>query len=292
MTTTKRFGVGNYQYEAVPGWGKLPKSCVVSDVACDSNDRVYVAVRDVPYPGVSSGAILVFDREGSFLRSWGEDLFTTPHGMWISDTDEIYFADSADHTVRKYSTSGDLLMTLGTKDVPGAEGAPFNRPCRAVLSQSGDIFVADGYGQNRVHRFTSSGELICSWGASGTGPGQFDLPHDVTVDRHDRVYVMDRSNKRCQVFTSNGEYITEWGDIAGPNDAVIDDDDVMHIPLGGGRGIQLMSLEGEVVGRWGEQGSEPGEFLGAPHGLWIDRHGDLYVAEVNAGNRLQKYARV
>ena len=291
MTITKRFGVGNYQYEAVAGWAKLRKSYVVSDVATDSRDRVYVAVRDIPYPQVTTGAILVFDRDGNFLNSWGEDLFTVPHGIWISDEDEIYFVDCNDHTVRKYSTSGELLMTLGVKDRTGAPGTPFNRPCRAVLSRSGDIFVADGYGQDRVHRLSPDGEVVCSWGESGDGPGQFNLPHDVTVDRNDRVYVMDRTNNRCQVFESDGTYITEWRDIAGPNDAVIDGDDVMHIAEGR-TGMLLMGLDGAVIGRWGENGSGPGQIEGGLHGLWIDRHGDLYTAEVGAEDRLTKYARV
>ena len=291
MTTTKRFGVGNYQYEAVAGWGDLRRSCIVSDVATDSKDRVYLAVRDVPYPETTTGAILVFDRDGHLLTSWGEDLFTTPHGIWISGEDEIYFADCNDHTVRKYSTSGDLLMTLGVKDRPGAPGAPFNRPCRAVLSRSGDIFVADGYGQDRVHRLSPEGDVICSWGETGDGPSQFNLPHDVTVDRHDRVYVMDRTNNRCQVFDSDGTYITEWKDVAGANDAVIDDEDVMHI-CEGVAGMLLMGLDGTVIGRWGERGSEAGQIAGGLHGLWIDRHGDLYTAEVGAEDRIQKYARV
>lgn len=291
MTTTNRVGVAGYQYEAMEGWGNLPGTYIISDVATDSKDRVYVAVRDVPYPDITTGAILVFDRDGNLLTSWGEDLFTVPHGIWISDEDEIYFADCNDHTVRKYSTSGELLMTIGVKGQPGAPGAPFHRPCRAVLSSSGDIYVADGYGQDRVHRLSPEGDVICSWGETGEGPGQFQLPHDVTVDRNDRVYVMDRTNNRCQVFDSNGTYITEWEDIRGANDAVIDDDDVMHIAEGLA-GMLLVNLDGTVIGRWGGRGDQPLQSVGALHGLWIDRHGDLYTAAVGAENRLLKYARV
>ena len=304
----KRFGAGDYQYELVSSWGRFPKEGVASDVATDSEDRVYVAFRDAPYPQVRSGAILGFDRDGGFLDSWGEDLFTTPHGLWIGPNDEVFYVDSSDHTVRKFSTSGELLMTLGTQGKLGEPGMPFRGPTRAVLSQSGEIFVSDGYQQNRVHRFTSEGELILSWGSGdpvfydrevhgnydgtpGTGQGEFNLPHDVTVDRNDRVYIQDRSNNRCQIFNAVGEYLTEWKDIRGPNDAVIDDNDVMHIAEGA-QGILITTLEGEIIGRWGEKGNSPGQFSGAPHGLWIDSHGDLYVAEVGAQNALQKFARV
>ena len=184
---TTKVGFGNYQYQLVEGWPKLPRKGVASDVALDSQGRAYVALREWPYPEVSGGAVLVFDKDGNLRESWGEDLYTTPHGIWISPEDEIFMVDSSDHTVRKYAPSGELLWTLGVKDQPGTPGAPFNRPTRAVLSGSGEIFVGDGYGQNRVHRFTADGELITSWGSDGTGPGQFNLPHDVTVDSENKV---------------------------------------------------------------------------------------------------------
>ena len=294
----KLFGFGKYQYELVASWAKFSQEGVFSDIAIDSQGKAYVAFRDAPYPEVKSGSILVFDSGGNFLTSWGEGLFTTPHGIWISDEDEIYFADCNDHTVRKYSTSGELLMTIGMKGQPGAPGVPFNRPCRAVVSKSGDIYIGDGYGQNRIHRLSPEGDIICSWGETGDGPGQFQLPHHVTVDRNDRVYVMDRRNNRCQVFNTEGKYLDEWSNIFTPQDAVIDGEGVMHIAEGGGEGgkkyppgILLMTLSGEVIGRWGERGMEPGQFSGSPHGIWIDGQGDLYVAQVGVHNSLNKYAR-
>ena len=150
------------------------------------------------------GAVLVFDRNGKMLDSWGQDLFTTPHGIWIGPNDEVLLADSNDHTVRKYTPSGELRLTLGTKGEAGAPGAPFNRPTRAALTGAGDLFVSDGYGQDRVHRFTGDGELVLSFGETGKGPGRLNLPHDVTVGDDDRVYVLDRENRRCQVFRPGG----------------------------------------------------------------------------------------
>ena len=181
-------------------------------------------------------------------------------------------------------------MTLGTVDRPGLPGHPFNQPTRAVLSQSGELYVSDGYGQSRVHRLTADGDVIVSWGASGTGPGEFNLPHDVTVDKNDRVYILDRGNLRCQIFNSNGEYLTEWGDLRSPNDLFIDNDDVIHIAEGGQR-LTVMSLDGTIIARWGEKGTAPGQFSDSPHGIWIDSHGDLYVSEVISEKRFQKFAR-
>ena len=288
---TTKVGFGNYQYKLVEGWLKLPRKGVASDVALDSRGRAYVALREWPYPEVPGGAILVFDKDGNLLESWGEDLYTTPHGIWISPEDEIFAVDSSDHTVRKYAPSGELLMTLGVKDQPGAPGAPFNRPTRAVLSASGEIFVGDGYGQNRVHRFTASGELITSWGSDGSGPGQFNLPHDVTVDLENKVYVMDRENNRCQIFDVDGNYLSEWANVPGPNDAIIDDDGMMHVATGH-EGVHVMSLDGKLIGTWGQRGDGPGQFKGFPHGIWMDSEGSVYVAEVGADSAIQKFARI
>jgi sugar lactone lactonase YvrE len=235
--------------------------------------------------------MLVFERDGRFIGSWGEDLFKAPHGIWISPDDEIYTTDTEDHTVRRFSLSGELLQTWGTVDEPGPPGQPFNQPTRAVLSQSGEMYVSDGYGQSRVHRMTLDGEAIVSWGAPGAGPGEFNLPHDVTVDKNDRVYILDRGNLRCQIFNSNGEYLTEWADLRSPNDLFIDSDDVIHIAEGGQR-ITVMTLDGEIITQWGEKGEQPGQFSNSPHGIWVDSHGDVYISEVIADKRFQKFVRV
>ena len=304
----KQIGAGDYMYEVAEGWGEWPVDGVASDVATDSQDRVYVAVRTSQTAELKTGVILVFDRDGNYLRSWGEDLFTVCHGLWISPSDEVFHTDSGDHTVTKFDTGGNVLMTLGTRDELGEAGKPFRSPTRAVQSTSGDIYVSDGYQQNCCHRFSPGGELLRTWGKGdpvyyqrevlgevtgtpGTGPGEFNLPHDITVDRNDLSYVQDRENLRCQVFDPEGNYLTEWKDVQAPNDAVIDEDDVMHIAEGMG-GILIVKLDGEVLGRWGEKGDNPGDWRGAPHGLWLDSRGDMYVAEVGAKKALQKFVRV
>ena len=210
----------------------FPAPGVVSDIATDSQDRVYACVRLRQEPDHNEGEIWVFDRDGIFLASWGKDIFDIPHGMWIGPDDDIYYTDSGDHTVTKFDTDGRVLMTLGTKGKPGPPGEPFRSPTRAVLSSSGEIFISDGYQQNRCHRFTADGQKVLSWGSGdpvyyqqyvlgnvtgtgGSGPGEFNLPHDITVDRNDRAYVLDRENNRLQVFTNEGEFIEQWTDVPG-----------------------------------------------------------------------------
>ncbi|UCH58207.1 MAG: hypothetical protein JSV18_05975, partial [Candidatus Bathyarchaeota archaeon] len=152
----------------------------------------------------------MFDREGNFLKSWGEGIFANPHGVYIDADDRVYCVDKMDHTVRKFTQNGELLLTLGTKEQPGEAGAHFNRPTDIALSPSGEMFVSDGYGNSRLHRFSPEGEHILSWGEPGDGPSQFNLPHGIWVDRKGRVLVADRQNRRIQLFTQDGEFLEEW----------------------------------------------------------------------------------
>jgi hypothetical protein len=308
----KRFGTGRFQFEVVEGWPKVEIKGVAADVACDSASRVYVGVRNIPagggvgniLPGV--GHVLVLNPDGSYHSDWG-NTFSSPHRVWINGNDEVFVCDTGLHTVMKHAPSGEVLMTLGTRGTPGRPGEPFNMPTSAKQAPNGDLFVSDGYAQNRIHRFTEKGEHILSWGKGdpvfiqrfrgqpvtgtpGTGPGEFNLPHDVTVTADSRVYVLDRENKRWQVFSPEGEYLSEAGGMTSPCDVAIDAEGVFYIV--GGHAVDIRNAAGEQLGRWGEQGDEPGQFKNGPHGCWMDPEGSLYIGEVGGNNRLQKFRRV
>jgi len=184
---------------------------------------------------------------------------------------------------------------------------PFNMPTGAVQAPNGDIVVSDGYGQNWMHRFSASGEHILSWGGgdpvfiqkfmggpvtgvTATEPGKFNLPHDVMVDANSQVYVMDRENTRWQVFTLDGEFVTQVNDVNRPCDVAVDADGIFHI-VGGG-GVEIWTADGTRLGGWGEKGSEPGQFKFGPHGCWIGGEGSLYIGEVGGNEGLQKFRRV
>ncbi len=316
------------EYEVIDGWEKLPEGwsfVEVAGVATDSQDRVYVFNRgDHP--------IIVFSPDGDFLETWGEGVFTNPHGIYIGPDDTVYCADNFDHTVRIFEPDGTLRRTLGTKNqpsdtgfVPGKSpvqkgGDPFNMVTNVALSQQGDLYVSDGYGNARVHKFTSNGDYLTSWGEPGDGPGEFNLPHAIAVDKNDRVYVADRENSRIQVFDLQGNYITEWGHVLRPDDLYIDAEENLYVAELGeraGKGpnvkiephapharVSVLSLEGEVITQFGgDVPTDPGSFF-APHGIWADSQGDLYVGEVtySGGGRfglvpldchsLQKFVRI
>lgn len=300
-------GCRNFGFEPDDQWARLPAGWSwreAAGVAIDSKDRVYVFHRgDHP--------VLVFDRDGSFLQSWGEGLFVRAHGITIGPDDSIYCVDDLDHTVRKFTLDGDLLMTLGESGKPSDTGAtsldyrtivrsgpPFHYPTNLALNAEGEMYIADGYGNARVHKFSPDGQLLLSWGEPGSGPGQFHVPHGIAVDDEGTVYVADRENHRLQLFTPNGEFISEWTDVARPAQIFIDPmGDIFVAELGhragrwsgtgeaapgetGGR-VSIFSSMGDLKARWGggDTPGAPGDFF-APHDITVDSNGDIYVTEV------------
>ena len=281
-------GGGTYTFQPVEGWGKGPSGHEIglaSSVVTDSEDRVYLFNR-APEP-----AVLVFDREGTFLHSWGQEIFTSPHSIWIDGDDHLYLTDNGDHTVRKFTADGRLLQTWGTAGRPGSSGEPFNGPTWAMVGPSGALYVSDGYGQARVHKFAPSGELLLSWGEPGAGPGRFNLPHSVWVDREEQIYIVDRENHRIQIFDSDGNYQSEWTGFVRPQDIFIDADDTVYVAEAR-PAVSILTLAGELLARIGEPGSAPGQFQAYPHAVWVDSYGDLYVGEVPSHTHFQKFARV
>ena len=280
-------GTQPYSYQAVDGWGQGPnghKLGVASGVAVDSQDRVYVVDRE-PNP-----AIVVFDRDGHFLSSWGQEIFSLPHDIFIDAENRIYIADCGDHTVRICTTAGRLLQTLGTPDQPGAAGEPFNAPTRAAVSPSGDIYVSDGYGQHRLHQFSPDGTRVRSWGEPGKTAGQFTLPHNVFIDTAGRVLVADREpNNRIQIFNAIGDFLSEWPGRLFPCGLYIDADDTVYIAEGGG--ISIFNRDGKLLSCWNVLGG-PADVAHGAHGIWVDQHGDIYVGEVGVENLLYKFVRV
>jgi sugar lactone lactonase YvrE len=295
------------RFEVLEGWEKLPVNYVHKDVdgvATDSRDRVYVLTR-------GDARVIVYERDGTFVASWGEDIFTPrTHGICIGPDDSVWTVDDGDHTVRKFTTDGKQLMVIGTpgvacdtgydgKTVQSIQrgGPPFNRPTDAAVAPNGDLYVVDGYGNARVHQFTPTGKLIRSWGEPGTGPGQFHLPHAVFVLHDGRVMVADRENDRIQFFNPEGRYLDQWTQVQRPTDIYVDRDGLVYVselwwrvgqssfvhgPIKydlPGR-LSVLDLNGNVLLRWcSADRCAAGNFI-APHTLCVDSRGDLYVGEV------------
>jgi DNA-binding beta-propeller fold protein YncE len=270
-------------YRPVPGWLKLPddvKLGPVSAVATDSKDRVYVFHR-------GKRPVLVFDRDGKFLRSWGDDHLKTPHGLRIDRDDNVWVTDIGNHQVLKFDAAGKLLLTLGKKGEPGDGPEQFDRPTDVAVVPGGDFYVTDGYGNSRVLKFSKDGKLLGQWGKKGKGEGEFNLPHAICLDSKGRVYVGDRENNRVQVFDADGKFLAQWTESGAPYGLFLARDGRMFVADGRAGWVKVLDDKGKPLGRWGEKGDGPGQFK-MPHMLCVDSQGAVYVAEVD-GRRIQKF---
>ena len=290
MTTV---GTDKYTYELVQDWAKLPQGWtfgLVSAVATDSQERVYIFQRIDP-------PVVVFDRQGNYLSSWGSGVITDPHGFNISE-DVIYVTDRADSVALKFTLEGKPLQVIGKRGVHSDTGCenpgdlvlraagPFNYPTEMVPAPSGDLYVSDGYRNSRVHRFNKDGQLINSWGEPGKdAANQFHLPHSILVGPDGRVYLCDRENSRIQVFSPDGRFIAMWTDIHRPTDISVDNEGVFYVSELEANGdtsrVSVLDGGGRVLARWDSRSA---------HGLWVDSDGDIYLA-LSGDKSVDKYVR-
>jgi len=287
-------GSGDFTYRVVEGWERLPPGWEFGDVAgvgVDREDRVYVFNR-------GAHPMCVFDRDGNLLTSWGEDIFHHAHGLHMGPDDTLYCTDDGDHTVRKCTLSGKVLLELGIPGRPSRfmSGIPFSRCTHTALSPKNEIYVSDGYSNACVHKFAPDGKLLASWGEPGCEPGQFNLPHNIGCDADGWVYVADRENHRVQVFDGDGRYETQWNNMHRPSGLYLPPGKCPICYIGEigpyldfnrsapnlGPRITIVDNAGKLLARLGKEptaGTKPGQFI-SPHGIAVDSRGDLYVGEV------------
>jgi DNA-binding beta-propeller fold protein YncE len=285
-------GEGEYRYQVTEYWGQLPNGWTygaVAAVGVDSKDNVYVFNR-------GKHPVIVLDREGNFLRSWGESVFKRPHGIHVAPDDTLWCTDDGDHTVRHMTIDGKMLLEIGVpgEPAPYMSGDPFCRCTHTALSPSGDLYVADGYGNAKVHKYSPDGKRLFSWGEPGTEQGQFNIVHNICCDEDGWVYVADRENHRIQVFDGKGRFETQWNNMhrpcglcmtrgktpiayvgeSGPGMAV----NAQHPGIG--PRVSLWTLDGKRIARAGDATRETQSQFTSPHGIAVDSRGDIYVGEV------------
>lgn len=299
---------GGYTYEIVEGWAMGAETGIdgtfdVAGTGVDSKGNVYLFNRG-PIP------VIVVDRDGKLVRRWGDKAtFPNAHAVTVDPEDNIWLTDTFDHTVRKCTPDGKVLMTLGESGKPADPmcGRPFCQCTHmAIHPGTGELFISDGYGNARVHKYTPDGRLLFSWGEHGNKPGQFNLPHNIATDRDGYVYVADRENMRVQVFTPNGKLVDMWTEMARPCGLFIDSKagtqmayigelsaawwaqvsyklwDMVNQPAMGPR-ISLYTLDGTHRASLLEngQGDAPNQMM-APHGVSVDAEGSIYIGEVSS----------
>ena len=286
-------------YQVVHGWPQLPEGFAfgqVSGVAVDSHNHVFVFHRgDRPIICFEGGT-------GKMLHYWGDGMFTNAHGLSVDSHDNVWVTDTRGHQVFKFSHKGELLMRLGEKGVAGVDEKHFNLPTDVVVAPNGEFYVADGYGNSRVVKFSPEGKFLLTWGKKGEGPGEFNLPHGIALDAQGRVYVADRTNSRIQVFDGNGKFLHQWKseELGRPWALEVGRDGYLYVVDGGdvirpsrfpyrNRALKL-DLKGNIIEKWGSFGSYDGQFYWA-HDIAVAANGDVYIGDVDLGMRVQKFMR-
>jgi len=272
--------LGPRRYRVDRTWAQLPpdfRHAGVSQVAVDSQDRVYVFQRGDP-------PVVVFDPTGAFVGGWGTGRIADAHGIFITVHDEVILVDRDGHRILAFDVAGRELWSIGDPTRPQLQ-APFNHPADvAVDAANGHLYVADGYANSVVHCFDADHRLIRSWGRPGAGPGEFTTPHGIWIDGNGRVLVCDRENDRVQVFDAEGQFLSEWRDLYHPMDLFIEPSGVVFVTDQIPR-LTMYCPEGVLIGR-----CKPVPIGG--HGVWGDSRGNLYLAEVAPIDRVTKLVRL
>ena len=257
----------------------------VSSVATDSRGEVYVFHR-----GPHAPPLIVFDAKGNYLRSWGKGMFGNEHGLRIDSQDNVWITDNGDHQVMKFDRQGKLLLTLGVKGEKGTDSTHFYRPADLAFSPAGDVYVADGYGNSRVVKFTKDGKYLLDWGTPGTGRSEFNTVHSVAVDSSGTVYVSDRENNRIQIFDPDGKYLREWNNLGATQNIFITPDDQVWI-ITHRNNIENLTYD-TLAGRIMKIDRASGRILGAMEspGHWIHvTNDDLIFIGSLTGNVFRWY---
>jgi DNA-binding beta-propeller fold protein YncE len=260
----------NSRWEVLDSWGELPADVTwggASQISTTPDGQVVIFRRNVP-------AFFVLSPEGKLVKSFGEAKYRAAHGIRIDREGFIWATDNADNFVQKISPDGRVLMTLGKAGTTGDNDSQemFDGPADVFVMSNGDILVADGYRNSRVVQFSKDGKFIRKiGGVKGSDPGQFNVPHSVVVDSKGRIIVADAENSRIQVFDPSGRFLEQWtGFAAKPRGSMyITADDTLYVSHVDSESISIMK-DGKVI--------ESITGLGVrPHGVTLDRRGDLYV---------------
>ena len=290
-------------YERVHPWGELPNpyeegayddraSFIGAEEGPDGNIYLLSRCLQNSCTGRSEPAVLKLDPSGRLLTSWGVGMFDFPHGLDIDDGGNVWVADQRGHRVLKFDADGELLMTIGEK---GTAGDPplLAEPTDVVVAATGAVFITEGHsfanGANRVSKYAADGTFLMSWGGTGSGAGEFNVPHTIALDSQERVFVGDRANNRIQIFDQEGNFLDVWYQFGRPSGIAIGADDRIYVAdsesfgsdnPGWKKGIRVGSAsDGSVEYLIEDLEATAIEHSGA-EGVGVDSQGNVYGAVV------------
>lgn len=301
-------------YAVVHGWPRLPPGYVfgqVTGVDVDSSNDVWIfhrAENSFPktypdMPRIASPTVARIDgKTGQVKAMWGENMFIQSHGLRVDSDDNIWLTDHLRHQVFKFTPDGRLLMTIGKEMTPGRGRDTLGGPTDVAFDADGCVYVADGYDNRRVVKFSPDGEYILEWGEEGNGPGQFLLVHGIAIDGEGNIYVADRHASALQVFDPKGKVLAHWrseelgkpwGLDVGPDNLLymIDGGDYKVTPDAATKGrsqITKLDLNGNILARWSRFGNQDGQTYWG-HSIAVGADGAVYAGDVWYGMRVQKF---
>lgn len=320
--------VANNPFKPDYSWGKLPDGRSWGSISAmypATDGNLWVAERCGQNSCVGSDLdpVLLLDTEGNVLRSFGAGLLSWPHGMFVEPNGNLWITDASvqgaeeagqGHVVRKFSPTGELLLTIGVPGEPGDPPQRLTRPNDVVVAPNGNIFIAEGHGPqdpNRIHKYAPDGRYITSYGGTGYGPGQLLEPHALAMDSQGRLFIGDRYNNRIQIWDQDGNFLAAWTQFGRPSGIFIDQNDLIYVAdsesspapnqytgqrnAGWERGIRIGDARTGWVFHfipetWNNERLNINSFSG-PEGVAVDRDGNVYGAEVSQ-RRVVKYLRL
>ena len=299
----------------------------IGGVATNSKGQIFVYTR-TGHPFATLGdnrtfyhggsRLFQFDASGKFVRELGQDVygFNAAIGLRVGPQDSVWTIDAGADQIVKFDSDGRIALVLGRKPEnivvrpnqagPGAGGGPgggrrgggppgsgnpgssFSRPTDVAWDRAGNIYVADGIGNNnRVAKFDKDGRFIRHWGSTGSGPGQFTGVKALAIDAQDNVYVADVGNKRIQVFDADGTFKAEFSGGFIPLAMCITKGATQYLYIAHAgdedgmedAAIYKVRLDGTIVGRFGSAGKLPKEF-GLANSLDCRTENQLLVGEM------------
>ncbi len=234
------------------------------------------------------GIFLIFSQKPAGKEFFYD--FYQPEGIALDTQDNVYLADTLNNRVMKFSSTGNLLLSIGLE---GSAVGQLKTPRGIAVEGQGNFYVADS-GNNRIQKFDSQGRVLGAVGSVGNGDGQFNNPTALALDAQGNVYVVDSGNSRVQKLDPNGRFLTKWGSpgtasgqFSLPNAIAIDQLGTVYVSDKANRGIQKFDTTGKSLGILGVYGTAVGQFS-KPSGLAVDRQNNLYVVDPSAG-RFQKF---
>jgi peptidylamidoglycolate lyase len=313
----KKIGQGydkTIKYELIKNWPYLPKGLILGNptgISIDTNqniivfhraDRKWPLIGAMPEKTISEKTILVIDKDnGKLIKSWGDSLFIMPHGLTVDYENNIWVTDVGLHQIFKFSYDGKLLLKLGEAKVSGIDSLHFNKPTDIAVTKDGSFYVSDGYGNSRIMKFSATGKYLFAWGKKGNKESEFNIPHGISLDSKENIYVADRENNRIQLFEPNGKFIKQFsnnnfGTICSvgfdkTKSKLFAIDDITFLKLKHrGSDIFIFDTLGKVQTRYGRSGLYEGN-ISWYHDLTIDNDENIYVGDI-LGNTIQKFRKI